>query len=288
MDPHYRIAGSYKISRCRRCSLVFLNPRPDLPSLTALYPKDSYYAYQDCFDKPPALKLFLSNLLLKIETKDPVFKDPGTLLDVGCGSGVFLEKMRDVGWKTSGVEISFEAAEIGRKNGLDIFRGTLHEASYADDSFDYIRLNHSLEHILDPNETLREIHRILKPSGKLLIGVPNIGGLSFRIFGPWWYYLCPPVHVFHYTPETLSRLLEMNGFLPKKITYNSNYHGLLEGIQILLNRGTARTADQGWVANSRLLRIIAHRMAKFLDLLRTGDCMEIIAIKDRMVQANGK
>lgn len=279
-DPHYRIPGRFKLVRCRGCSLVFLNPRPDLPALQALYPEDTYYAHQNCFVKPPAFKTFLRSLFLRIDTKDPPFSAPGALLDVGCGSGAFMNKMRAAGWRVRGVEISPQAVEIGRRQGgLDIFCGTVREAAYPDESFDYIRLNHCLEHILDPNESLQEIRRILKPSGKLLIGVPNIDGMTFRVFGPWWYYLCPPIHIFHYTPKTLSSLLEKNGFIPEKITYNSNYHGLLEGLQIFINRGTSRTAGEGWAANSRVLRILAHRLAKIADAFKAGDCIEIVALK---------
>ena len=276
-DAHYRIPGCYRIDECRQCALVFLNPQPDCASLMALYPKDSYYAYHDHSIKPPALKRLLSRWLLNIETKDPIFSAPGKFLDVGCGSGAYLNKMRASGWETFGVEVSQAAAETGQKLKLNIFNGTLTEAAFPEASFDYIRLNHSLEHILDPNETIAEIRRILKPSGKLMIGVPNIASATFRIFDLWWYYLAPPIHIFHYTPATLSLLLEKHGLIPERVEYNSNYHGLLEGFQIMLNRGTSHTADEGWLANSRILRVLAHRAAKVFDLLKVGDCMEITA-----------
>lgn len=276
-DTHYRIAGQYQIDRCRRCGLVFLNPRPDFATLMALYPKDSYYAYHDPTLKPSPWKLAMNRWLLNVETRDPEFPVPGKVLDVGCGSGAFLGKMRAKGWEACGVEASPEAAETGSRHGLNIFAGTLVKAAFPDGTFDYVRLNHSLEHILDPNETLSEIRRILKPSGKLMIGVPNIDGATFRVFGRWWYYLAPPVHVFHYSPDTLSRLLRKHGFEPERIVYNSNYHGLLEGFQIFLNRGTLLTAGEGTLANSRVLRVLAHRAAKILDFLGIGDCIEITA-----------
>ena len=288
-DPHYGIPGSFGIARCRSCSLVCLNPMPDAATLMRLYPEDSYYSYQDCFQKPSGLKAWLAHLLLETGTKDPYFEAPGIMLDIGCGSGWFINEMRSKGWAVYGIgkgggrvkiEINAGAAELGRsKAGLDIRPCTLLQASFPADHFDYIRSNHSFEHIPDPNETLAEARRILKPSGLLLIGVPNIAGWIPRLFGKYWYYLGAPVHTFNYSAETLCALLRKNGFHIERVVHNSKYHGVLGSIQILLNRGTGKASHEGWLINTRILRIISQALAKTMDIFRRGDCIEVWARK---------
>src|SRR5438132_3212642 len=198
-DRHYGIAGLYRLDRCLACSLVFLNPMYSDAELSGLYPSD-YYAYQDQF-RTNRWKQWLKRILgYYVGTRDPHFESPGNLLDLGCGSGWFMHIMRERGWNCFGVEISESASALGRQSkNLQIFSGTLQQASYPSGFFDFIRANHSFEHISCPNETLTELHRILKSQGKLLIAVPNIGSLNARLFNKYWWHLCPPVHTFSYS-----------------------------------------------------------------------------------------
>lgn len=279
-DHHYGIKGTFSLGRCRECSLVVLDPMPTEEELGSLYP-ETYYSYQDFFEPKAGLKdLFRKLTFVTIGTRDPAYPKPGRMLDLGCGSGKFLYKMRAKGWETHGVEISRSAAELGRKAAnLDIFPGTLHEARFPDDHFDYIRSNHSFEHILNPNETLQELRRILKPDGKLLIAVPNVDGWVARFFKRFWWLLGAPVHPFNYSPRTLPRMLEKNGFRIEKLSFNSDYANILGSMQIILNRGTGRVSTQGRLINNPILKILFHRVAKTLDLLGKGDAMEVICRK---------
>ena len=107
------------------------------------------------------------------------------MLDIGCGNGWFIYMMRDKGWDVKGVEPSKAGAEAGRRiANLDIHHGDLLSGNYPSEYFDYIRSNHSFEHIPNPNEVLQEIHRILKPNGKAFIGVPNINSLNGNYLDP--------------------------------------------------------------------------------------------------------
>lgn len=278
-DRHYGIQGWYNIARCEHCSLVFLNPMPDDSVLAGLYPK-TYYSYQDFFQHSGLVKKAIKNVLLKLGTKDPKFSTPGKILDLGCGSGQYLYSIREKGWDTYGVEISNTAAELGRHYaGLNIFSGTLLEAAYPNDHFDYIRSNHSFEHIFNPNETLAEIYRILKPTGKLLIGVPNINSFTAKLFGIYWWYLGAPVHTYNYSVKTLSQILEKHNFAVERITYNSDYSGVLGSMQIYLNRNSNRLSTDGRLFSNSLLRVGAQLIAKLIDSFKAGDAIEIICYK---------
>lgn len=279
-DRHYGIKGDYTIVRCNGCGLYFLNPMPTESYLTSLYPT-TYYSYQDFYDKEMGvLKKLYKNFLVKIGTKDPKFATPGRILDVGCGSGQFLFKMKKQGWKVSGVEVSENAAKLGNElEQLDIYNGNIVDAKFAADSFDYVRSNHSFEHITNPHEVLDEMYRVLKPGGKLMIGVPNIESFNARVFKRYWWYLGAPVHTFNYSVATLSKMLQQHGFKVQNVTYNGDYSGVLGSFQILLNRNNGKMSNEGMFINNPGFRVIAHQVARLLNLFGTGDAIEITCTK---------
>lgn len=278
-DYHYGIKGQFPVVRCEVCMLVFLNPAPSEGELTCLYP-DSYYSYQS-FKKKKWFKVFLKKLLFfNISTKDPTFSNPGRMLDIGSGSGSFMYAMREKGWETYGVEVNAAAAELGRKSaGLEIISGNLLDAAFPENHFDYIRLNHSFEHIVNPNEVLTEIYRILRPEGKVLIGVPNIDSLNAKIFKKYWWYLGTPVHPFNYSVNTLSTLLEKHHFFVESVKFNSDYSGALGSLQIFFNRNTDKPSTEGMLINNPVLVLFSHWISKMIDALKMGDAIEIVCTK---------
>jgi SAM-dependent methyltransferase len=282
-DFHYGNQGWFTLVRCSHCRLCFQDPMPDDSELSSYYPA-TYYAYKDRFDKKPlpASKILLKTLLgiNDLETKDPVFQRPGKMLDVGCGSGWFLAQMRDKGWEVKGVEPSSAAASLGQsQRGLDIFNGTLWDAQFDSGSFDYVRLNHSFEHMGDPNRALREIWRILARNGKLMIGVPNGTSLNARLFGQFWYHLALPVHTFLYSPSTIRKILEKHGFAVQRMIFNTDNAGIQGSIQFLLNRNDEPLKAEGMVTDSRLARVLTYWMAHLQNLFHISDFIEVTAVK---------
>jgi len=132
-------------------------------------------------------------------------------LDIGCGSGGRLLEFRRLGWNVSGLEISSQAAEAGRSLGLDIVVCDLAEAPWPDRSFDAITLYHVLEHVHQPSEYVERIARLLKPGGVVLIAVPNFQSWERRLFGKRWTWLDVPIHLHHFEPARLQRLVESAG-----------------------------------------------------------------------------
>ncbi len=279
IDRHYGIKGEYTIDKCSGCGLVFLNPMPTNEDLTSLYPK-TYYSYQSFAENPSFFKKIYRKYIVRLGTYDPHFDKPGSILDIGCGSGKFLYEMKEKGWKVAGVEVNESAAAMGNEVAqLNIHGGDLLTAGYNAESFDYIRSNHSFEHITNPDEVLTEVHRILKKDGKLLIGVPNIESFNGRLFKKYWWYLGAPVHPFNYSISTLSRILEKHGFVVQKVTHNGDYGGVLGSFQIYLNRKNGKMSEEGFFINSLPFRIFAHQIARLLNLFKQGDTMEITCTK---------
>jgi SAM-dependent methyltransferase len=277
-DLHYGIEGRWNYQRCRSCEVVFLNPAPTQAFLNDAY-DDSYYSYQEFV--PPKRWHTVLRRMIGYEpgaTGDPTFARPGKVLDIGCGSGEFLAKMKAAGWETHGVEISARAAEVGNsRHALNIQVGTLASARLPAGYFDYIRLNHSFEHILDPRETLGRIRELLAPRGLVFIGVPNVDGIQAKLFGKYWWNLGPPVHPFNYSTPSLSRLLAEQDFEVVRSRTNSNFAGVLGSLQMALNARRGRCSDTGRVFTNPVAKILAHWLAKISDLFSAGDCLEIVA-----------
>ena len=282
-DFHYGNPGEYAMAQCTDCFLAFMDPMYDESEMSRFYPQD-YYAFVDRFSAggPSRMKTVIQSLLgtREHQTKDPKFKQPGKLLDVGCGSGWFLSKMRAQGWDVMGVEPSVAAAKLGQsKQGLNIFPGSLPDANFHSESFDYIRFNHSFEHVCDPNRVLAEVHRILAANGKLMLGVPNRSSLNAKLFGPFWWHLALPLHPFSYSARTLSQLLEKHSFRVEKVIFNTESTSIQGSLQMFVNRNNKVLRTAGRISRSRITRILCTWAAHLQNALHVADAIEVTAIK---------
>lgn len=279
-DLHYGIIGSWNYHRCLDCKVVFLNPAPTEAFLKNAY-DDSYYSYQQ-FGTIKRWQIWARRFIGYSPgvTRDPRFTKPGRVLDIGCGSGEFLYKMKMAGWETHGVELGAKAAEIGNRfYALNIQAGTLVTAKFPEGYFDYVRLNHSFEHLVNPHETIELIRKYLSTSGLLFIGVPNIESIQSRVFRKCWWNLGPPVHPFGYSFYTLSWLLKQHGFEVVTARTNSNFAGILGSLQMKLNYSRGIYSDSGRLHRNLPAKLISQWLAKLLDLFKQGDCLEVIARK---------
>ena len=106
--------------------------------------------------------------------------------------------------------------------------------------FDAIILFHVLEHLSAPCEVLQHCEQALKPGGTLIVAVPNARSWQARIFGPTWFHLDVPRHLYHFSPASLSRALERVGLRPGSANFHSFEHDPFGWIQSLLNRAGFR------------------------------------------------
>ncbi|MBI1819806.1 MAG: class I SAM-dependent methyltransferase [Nitrospirae bacterium] len=162
------------------------------------------------------------------------YRGEGRVLDIGCGNGSILKGLQKDGWKVYGVEMNSRAAQYAKESlNLDGIPENLFEAKYPDSFFDVILFNHSLEHMYSPREILKESARILKADGLLVISLPNAGSLEARLFKSYWFPWELPRHLYHFSPETLERVLKMNGLSMTKIRGDSGTGTFMQSLEYL-------------------------------------------------------
>jgi SAM-dependent methyltransferase len=205
----------FAVVQCHECGLCYTNPRPSPLSIGQFYPP----LYRPHQRRPaPARRRWLPKAFgrSRKERQTLPWLGQGRLLDFGCGSGSYLERMAKQGWQATGLDVSPAAvARIRRDLGLPALLGSLPHPQLAPGTFDVITMWHSLEHVHEPLEVLRAAHALLAPGGRLLVAAPNIDSLPFRWFGAAWFGLDLPRHLTHFAPPTLSLMLEKAGFRPQ-------------------------------------------------------------------------
>lgn len=203
------------IVQCLVCGFLYVNPQPTVEELDKLYSTE-YFAGNG------------ASMQRSLRHRLPVFargigiinelRKPGKVLDVGCGNGDFVELAREAGWDASGLDLSEQATSFARNKGLDVVRGTLQTSGFPSESFDVVTLWDVLEHLPDPAGELECVRRVLKPGGFLVVRVPNIGFQLLRVlvqevvFHSGRATLQADLHLNHFSPTTLRRLLRRRGF----------------------------------------------------------------------------
>jgi len=187
-DAGYDI--EWRVARCLNCGFVFTDPRPTMECmLKYFYPQD-YVCYQ--MDRLPFLSRTSTQMqwdkgmAIMLEEIKKLLSNPneGTILDVGCAHGQILEYFRTrTSWELVGVEPNAEVAEQAKRAGVEVCVSTLENAKLPESSFDVVLLSHVLEHVDDPDATIREIYRILKPEGHLLAFMPDHDGEDRKRLG---------------------------------------------------------------------------------------------------------
>jgi len=147
------------------------------------------------------------------------YKKMGRVLDLGCGTGNFLSYLQKKGWTCYGVDVSQIACSIAMEKNLSIYTKELADCSFPDKFFNIIISHHSFNYLLDPCSELKEMRRILKDDGILVLYMPNIECIQFKINREKWFGLDVPRQFYHYSPKTIDAMLKKNGFVIVKTIY---------------------------------------------------------------------
>jgi 2-polyprenyl-3-methyl-5-hydroxy-6-metoxy-1,4-benzoquinol methylase len=245
--------GEFGIQRCSHCAFQWLSPRPRLDEMAKFYPHNYYaYQVSAGVDPSTGLarglreqirRLILSEVFeyahlgvgnerfsflgrlfgmvpflrrraaFEWEEFLPHYIPNGRLLDIGCGAGTYLARMRALGWDVQGVDLSQDAAKVAQhRYGISVKVGMLPEVRFPDDMFSVVTMSHVIEHVPDPLVYLAECRRIIISGGHLIINTPNMISFASRMFGRHWVALDPPRHLVLFTPATLRQCVQRAGF----------------------------------------------------------------------------
>jgi 2-polyprenyl-3-methyl-5-hydroxy-6-metoxy-1,4-benzoquinol methylase len=230
-------SATVRLCRCAGCGLQLTSPQPRGQTLAAFYASAEYYTHETTAGVKQKLRRLTQRLQLRgpgarlrlaLERRsnlrrwtkrfavDHFSLTRGlTLLDYGCGNGVFLALAQGLGLEAVGLEVDPAARQQAKDAGLNVAAnldalGGDHERA----RFDRIVLRHVLEHLPEPVAILTDLAGRLRPGGLLMISVPNAASTQAEAFGPYWLGYDMPRHLWHFTAETLGRLAAKTGLEP--------------------------------------------------------------------------
>jgi 2-polyprenyl-3-methyl-5-hydroxy-6-metoxy-1,4-benzoquinol methylase len=211
IQPQFTLFN-YNVMRCAQCTGEFLEPQPTDETLAQIYTADYFFARDHEADRQrhAYLKKATARKTLAFLSRPVV---PGTtLLDIGCGTGDFLCEAASAGYDVTGVEFSeTSAATASSRVPGRIIHGSIDSAAFDDASFDVVASSDVIEHVRDPLAFSREIRRILRPGGVLLLSTPDLGSWSHRLLGQRWVEY-KVEHLFYLNRSSLTLLLRKVGF----------------------------------------------------------------------------
>ena len=191
--------------KCRNCHLIYMNPLETINKTNEYYRKAKNTHAPIVRDS--CLRTAQSQLRL-------IRRHAGgtDLLDIGCAQGFFLFSASKAGYAAKGVEISQDAVAYARNEfGLDVEAQPFEELRFGAAHFDVVTLWQVLEHVPYPLTMLREVNRILRPGGLVVVSTPDIGGIPARILRKKWWDI-KRLHINQFATKTLAHLLRNAGF----------------------------------------------------------------------------
>lgn len=251
----YTVSGeTFSLQKCSNCGFVITSPRPLQNFLGNYYKSENYVSHSDT-QKGLINKMYhwvrkitLKRKLRLIEKINHFQK--GSVLDFGCGTGYFLKTCLQAGWQAEGVEPDENARKIASNNTNKPIFASLQEIKNT--QFDIITLWHVLEHIPDLNETLSALKSLLKPTGKLIVAVPNRDSYDAQVFGAFWAAYDVPRHLWHFSKNDMQALcqkhhLQIQEILP--MPFDAYYISLMSILYQTGKTQFVRAFWQGFLSN---------------------------------------
>ncbi len=224
---------TFNIVSCSACGFKYTNPRPSDDTIGQYYKSEDYVSHTNT-KKGLINRLYhmvRSHTLKKKLGLIESFVSRGTILDYGCGTGMFLNTCKEAGWRSFGFEPDSDARTIASKKGLSVFNTKESLAlELGSAKFDVITLWHVLEHVTDLDDTLSFFKNHLSDKGTLIIAVPNYTSFDAQHYKEYWAGYDVPRHIYHFNLDSVSKLLSKFGFthvksLPMK--FDSFYVSML-------------------------------------------------------------
>jgi len=259
----------FPVWKCGDCSLRFTQDIPDEGEIGPYYNADSYVSHTET-------KQGLINKLYHIIRKrtlqkkyelivETTGKPAGEIIDIGCGTGAFLEVMKNKGWGVCGLEPDPAARQKAKERGLRVWEPS-ELRDLASQHFDAVTLWHVLEHVHSLDDYMQHISRIVRSSGRILIAVPNHASTDANHYGKNWAAWDVPRHLYHFSPKSMQILLERHNLTlvsKRPMWFDSFYVSML--------------SEQYKNGKGNLLSAVLHGgLSNLKAIFDTGRCSSII------------
>ena len=242
-DRLYRTTDrSFTVVECAKCRLMRLFPLPHPSELSQFYPTQYWFSPGDSAAaraEERYRRFVLGDHVRFVEAAIQATPTRGTVLDVGCGGGLFLRLLRERGHRVVGLDNSLDAAGVAwRQNRVTALCGSLTRAPFRPAQFTTITMFHVLEHLYDPMAFCEAAKDLLADDGRLVIQVPNAACWQFLLFGEHWNGIDIPRHLVNFKEKDLVDLLDASGFTVtrrKHFSLRDNPAGLATTIAVGLD-----------------------------------------------------
>lgn len=240
--------------------LLKTQPRPDDTELAKYYKSEDYISHTDSkrnlFEH---LYHIIRSIALKQKLKlvNSLESSKKTILDIGCGTGDFLQTVQKDGWEVYGIEPNGPARNIANNKTNNSVFETARLKELQDKNFEVITLWHVLEHLSDLDKQIRELKRLLEKDGRLVIAVPNFKSHDAEHYKEHWAAFDVPRHLWHFSKESISKLfldvhMEVEKILPMK--FDAYYVSMLSEKYKKSSFGFIRGIYRGWISNRKASR----------------------------------
>ncbi len=247
----------FKIVECASCGFHFTNPRPTEAECGKYYQSEDYVSHSDT--KKGLInslyhyaRKFTLKKKLKLVTSVSK-KSQGSLLDLGCGTGAFLNICKENGWKVQGIEPSPDARAVAKKNyGIELNDVNTWD-KFQDNSLDAVTAWHVLEHVYNLENEVKQVRRALTADGTFIVALPNCSSADAKFYGKHWAAYDVPRHIWHFTPANVKRFFEDNGFKLEAVLpmpWDAYYICMLSEKYKAGNVNYGRAMVHGWTSNN--------------------------------------
>ena len=204
----------FEIWECKDCSIRFTQKIPDINEIGSYYQSENYISHSDTnegiinklYHKVRNRTLIKKRNMIKKASR----KSLGSILDVGCGTGAFLNTMQRSGWQITGLEPD----DTARRKAKELYNLDLESSeklfSLPVNSFDAITMWHVLEHVHELHNYINKLRDLLKAGGKLFIAVPNYTSYDAKVYEQFWAAYDVPRHLYHFSPASMRKLLSIH------------------------------------------------------------------------------
>ena len=213
-DDRYGYLQIYSLLKCGSCGHTTVSPELTSNEISTLYTE--YYPRNEMPAEINTKAIIASKTKIFLEGKGTAchYNVPpkSRCLDIDCGFGKSLFYLKHNQCEAYGVEADENVLKMAKKYDLNIKVGLFEPTDYKNEFFDYITMSQVLEHMVNPVETIKGVHDILKPNGHLVFSVPNSQSIMAKFFKRKWINWYIPYHQQHFTKESIIKLAQECGF----------------------------------------------------------------------------